>query len=221
MQARFLLFVISLALLNSGCALPPKPLWRAGASRAGFEENPRGMPKAPEDVAVYLKRDFSLGEPTEARRHFACSTTTVLRKAFLLPGAAEAPPPPRGDWEPVAYVTTEEYPRDEERSWLREPPSFGQVLGLGTTPMDLFEVRLDERFLPDALDRLRHYAALLGADAVVDVYATGEAEYHGWKGFGLGFDVRTTRSLLYLSGELLDFRLRDVRLHGLAVRRAE
>ena len=66
--------------------------------------------------------------------------------------------------------------------------------------------------------RLRYFAAQLGADAVIDVFATGSAEHHMWQGFGLGFDTRETTSFLAIGGNLLGFRLRDVRLHGIAVR---
>jgi hypothetical protein len=211
-------FVISCALLN-GCAIPSKALWRAGASRVGFEDVPRGSPVEPSAVEVHFKPEFGWGDEVESRRLMACSTTTILRKAFLLPGAEERATPD-GDWEGLAHLTTEEFPRDEERSDLTEPPEFGTVFGIGTVPMDLFEVRLDPAFLEPALDRLRTLAAQLGADAVIDVFATGELEHHMWEGFGLGFDTRSTSSWIYTGGTLLDARLRDVRLHGIAVRRA-
>jgi hypothetical protein len=87
--------------------------------------------------------------------------------------------------------------------------------------MDLFTIQLDPAFLDDALARLRHYASQLGADAVIDVFATGEAEYHRWQGFAFSFNRLSTRSPLYSGGTLLGFQLRDVRLHGIAVRYAD
>jgi len=217
MRASYLPFIVTSLLFLNGCATPGKALWRAGASRVGFEDARRGKPRDPGEVQVAFKQEFGLGDEVESQRLFACSTTTVLRKAFLLPQRTDRPPPDRA-WVPLAHVTTEEYPRDEEASRAVEPPEFSRVFGIGRGPMELFDVALDPAFLEPALDRLRYFAAQLGADAVVEVFATGEAEHHMWEGFALGFDTRSTSSPIYAGGKLLDFRLRDVRLHGLAVR---
>ena len=91
------------------------------------------------------------------------------------------------------------------------------VLGIGVSPLELFEIHLDPAFRAEAEDRLRYFASQLGADAVVDVFATGEAEFHMWEGTSFGIDRQSTRSPLYIRGRLLQFRLRDVRLHGTAV----
>ena len=56
---------------------------------------------------------------------------------------------------------------------------------------------------------------------MIEVFATGEAEYHMWEGTALSFNRLSTRSPVYSGGQLLDFRLRDVRLHGIAVRYEE
>lgn len=214
---RFSLLIVSLGLcLNTGCATNPKPLWRAGASRVGFEGVKRPMPKATADVEIFFKEEFGTFEETEAKRYFACSTTTILRKSFLLDDGT--PSKPSRDYDALAQVATEEYPRDEEGSTIEESGEFFTIFGIGTVPMDLFEVRLDPAFREQALMRLRYFAAQLGADAVIDVFATGSAEHHMWQGFGLGFDTRETTSFLAIGGNLLGFRLRDVRLHGIAVR---
>ena len=61
-------------------------------------------------------------------------------------------------------------------------------------------------------------AARLGADAVIDVYATGEVEHHMWHGTVVSFNTQSPHSPIYSGVRLLDLRLRDVRLHGTAVR---
>lgn len=207
--------VLLAACLLGGCASGPSALWRAGASRAGHTSTPLSLPKPLSAVGVHYKEAFGPFEEREARRHYACASTTVLRKAYLL----EAPPPsaPLQGYAVLAQITTEEFPRDEERSRIRGD-TFELVFGYGTTPHDLFEVYLDPAWREPALARLRSYAAQLGADAVIDVYATGSAEYHMWVGGAIGFDVRETNSPLQASGRLLGFQLRDVRLHGTAVR---
>lgn len=198
----------------AGCAAPPPVLWRAGASRAGHSA-PLGLPKPLSAIATHYKEAFGPFEETKRRRHFASAATTVLSKAYLLPDRPPAQDLP--SYTVLAEVTTEEFPRDEERSSIRAP-FFELTLGTGVGPHDLFQVRLDPAWREIALDRLREYAAQLGADAVIEVYATGDAEYHMWEGGGVGFDVSETNSLIYSSGKLLGFKLRDVRLHGIAVR---
>lgn len=214
MRSRVSLLIVTLSLLlNSGCATPSKALWRAGASRYGFQSEPRPMPKAPAEVEVYFKQEFGALEKTTSKRFFACGTTTVLRKGFLL----EGPTPPERSWDALAHVTTEEFPRDDEASEIDVRGEFTTIFGMGTKPMDLFDTRLDASFREEALDRLRYFASQLGADAVIEVFATGAAEYHMWQGFAFGIDTRDTNHVI-ASGRVLDFRLRDVRLHGIAVR---
>lgn len=199
------------ALLLAGCAAPP-PLWRAGASRVGFEGAALGPATDPAAIEVFLR-----GEPEglAERRHLACGTTTVLRREVLL--ASGPQPEPTRDWVGLAELSTEDYPRDLASSRIVKD-TFGTVFGIGTKPEELFEIELDPAFREEALARLRTYAAKLGADAVIDVFATGEAEFHRWEGTGLGVDRVDPSSPIYVDGKLLGFRLRDVRLHGLAVR---
>ena len=121
------------------------------------------------------------------------------------------------DYEVLASVTTEEFPRDEERSSI-EGEEFSTTFGLGTDPFELWDVRLDPRWRERALERLRFLAGQLGADAVIGVFATGECEHHMWEGGAISFDSSSTSSPIHASGKLLGMRLRDVRLHGLAVR---
>jgi hypothetical protein len=174
------------------------------------------MPRPSPEVEVAYKDEFGLFEETESRRFFACSTTTVLRKAFLIRGD-RSPRPAERPYLVLAHVTTEEFPRDEKESRILGD-TFFNLFGIGSDPFDLFEVRVDPTFLEDALSRLRYYASQLGADAVIDVYATGEAEHHMWEGGAVSFNTRSTSSPIYVSGRLLDFHLRDVRLHGTAIR---
>lgn len=216
MRSTKLLFVILALALNTGCATPSKALWRASASWVGFEGVDRGMPTDSAKIEVFFKQGFGLHDVTTNRRYFACATTTVLRKPFLVDTDRSAEFD--RDHVALAHVTTEEFPRDEKASRLEEPGEFGTLFGIGTTPMELFDVALDPAFLDDALGRLRYYAAQLGADAVIEVFATGEAEFHMWEGVALSFNTRSPHSPIYSGGTLLDFRLRDVRLHGIAVR---
>ncbi|MBL4845992.1 MAG: hypothetical protein JKY65_10735 [Planctomycetes bacterium] len=211
---RVVLVVVLMASALSGCASGSRALWRAGASRAGHTNTPLGLPKPSSAIATHYKEAFGPFEQIERRRHYACASTTVLSKAFLLEGS---PGKPARSYSVLAEIATEEFPRDEARSWIRAP-YFDLLFGVGVAPHDLFEVRLDPAWKPHALERLRNYAAQLGADAVIEVYATGDAEYHMWEGAGIGFDVRETNSPLQSAGKLLGFRLRDVRLHGLAIR---
>lgn len=204
-------------LCLSGCLSGSMASWRAGARQAPGVELP--APRAARDVSVHLKTGFGWGEEVEGRRSWMCGTTQVLRRAFLLDPAPGDPPPLAGPVEVLGWVTTEEFPRDEARSRVVGTDVL-TVFGLGTDPFDLFEVQLDPGFRGEALDRLRAQGAALGADAVVDVYATGEAEHHMYLGSLVSLDPSSTRSPIYSHLSLLDFTLRDVRLHGTAVRRA-
>lgn len=212
------LFPIFLSLVGAtGCASGTTALWRAGASRVGFEGTPLSTPQASSMVEVRLKPDFGAFEETRSQRRFMCATTTVLRKAFLLEAEGLATGEPERGYEALAHVTTEEFPRDDERSKI-EGEAFSTTFGLGTDPFDLWEVRLDPAWRDEALARLRYLAGQLGADAVIGVFATGECEHHMWEGGGMTFDPSSTSSPVHASGKLLDMRLRDVRLHGIAVR---
>ena len=212
---------LALVLGSSGCgAPPPRPLWRAGALRAGYEGAARQAPRRADQVEVFARGSFGLGAPLERSRTYVCGTTTVLSKAFLL-SEVKAPQPKQGEpersYSVLAALTTEEFPRDEEQSDLLGE-HFSSVFGVGEDVFDLFRVTLDPAWLEPALGRLRELAARLGADAVVGVYASGAAEHHMWQGPALSFNTVSTRSPLYVNGKLLEFRLRDVRLHGFAVR---
>lgn len=212
-----LLLLLGPCLGLAGCVSGSMALWRAGARQAPGVELP--APRAARDVSVHLKAGFGWREEIEARRSWMCGTTQVLRRAFLLDPAPGDPPPPEGPVEELGWVTTEEFPRDEARSRILGPDVL-TVFGMGTDPFDLFEVQLDPGFRGEALERLRELGAALGADAVVDVYATGEAEHHMYLGSLVSLDLSSTRSPIYSHLSLLDFTLRDVRLHGTAVRRA-
>jgi hypothetical protein len=203
------------AVLPSGCATGTTALWRAGVQREGDPRAPMPFPRKADDVAVFLKEEFGVLEETESRREWLCGSTTVLRKAFLLGEGAQ--PRLERDHEVLGWITTEEFPRDERTSEIHGN-HVSTIFGIGTTWEELFDVRLDPAWREDALRRLREHAARLGADAVIDVYATGEAEHHMWLGTSLGFDSTRPDSPIFCSAELLDLRLRDVRLHGTAVR---
>lgn len=212
-----ILWVLFQLSLLSGCATGTTALWRAGASRVGHESVPLSAPKPSTEVEVLVKAEFGTLEETRSKRHFVGATTTVLRKAYLLEAGGLRTGEPQRPFSVLAHVTTEEFPRDEEKSEIHAEV-FSRTFGAGSEPYDLFDVTLDPAFRAAALDRLRYYAGQLGADAVIGVFATGEAEHHMWEGGAIGFDARETSSPLHASGKLLDFRLRDVRLHGLAIR---
>lgn len=201
------------ASLLAACSTTPP--WRPGIALED-ERAQRGHPRDPAAVEVFFKPEIGVGDEVDHERLFMCGSTTVLRRAFALatPGT---PAPPDRDWEVVGTITTEEFPRDERTSVLEGDTTF-KVFGIGTEPWELFEVRLDPRFREPALRRLRAYAAHAGADAVIDAYATGEAEHHMWIGSSLGFDAQTPHSPLYTNARLIQLRLRDVRLHGTAIR---
>lgn len=206
-----LMFVVALA----GCGATPR--WHAGA----FEHEIEFWDTAPitsaavDRIEVYFKPELGLGDETEAEERVQCGTTTLLRKAFLLEAAP--PAPPDRDWEVVGEVTTEEFPRDDAASKILTD-EVSNVFGIGDDVFDTFEVRLDPAFREAALERLRWWAARVGADAVVDVYATGDAEHHMWHGTVISFNPQSPHSPIYSDVQLLDLRLRDVRLHGTAVR---
>src|SRR5690606_20204251 len=143
--------------------------WHATAVADDPDEVRAGRPA--EEIEVYFKPDLGAFDDTETEERFVCATTTLLRKAFLLEDAPAAPP--ARDWVELGHVTTEEYPRDEEASRI-VTDEVTNAFGIGDDVHDTFEVRLDPAFRDEALARLRVWAARLGADAVVDVYATGE-----------------------------------------------
>ena len=206
-----LVFVVALA----GCGAAPR--WQAGAFEHDLElrDTAPVTSAAVDRVEVYFKPDLGVCDETEAEERVQCGTTTLLRKAFLL--EAEPPAPPDRDWEVVGEVTTEEFPRDDATSKILTD-EVSNVFGVGDDVFDTFEVRLDPAFREAALERLRFWAARLGADAVVEVYATGDAEHHMWHGTVISFNTQSPHSPIYSNVQLLDLRLRDVRLHGTAVR---
>ena len=222
---RFTAILVALAL--AGCGTTAR--WRAGAYAEDAPDPAAGRPA--DQVDVFLEDDFGVFTETESEREFACATTTVLRQAFLLappqfvvpdssapaaytkPGVGE----PERDYDALGHVTTEEFPLDPARSSI-EKATFSTWFGVGTEPQELWTARLAPDAQSAALERLCELAAKLGADAVIDVYATAEAEHHMWAGTAVSFNTRSTSSPVRASGELLDFRLRAVRLHGTAVR---
>ena len=209
--------VVWLVVTLGGCAAYPGALWRAGVRLRG-EGRVAAERTAPGEIEVFFKPDFGALEATEHERTYVCGTTRVLRKASVLEpdDDGQAGPPARG-YVVLGDVTTEEFPRDEARSAIHGE-QVSTVLGMGSGAHDLFEVYLDPAFRPDALARLRDYAARLGADAVIDVYQTGSAEHHMYHGDMVSLDTHSTRSPVYANMKLLGFQLRDVRLHGTAVR---
>jgi hypothetical protein len=205
---------LALASVASGCA-STSARWLRGATYATDAELPPR--KGPDEVAVYYKQSFGVFEATAERRPCACHSVTLLRRMGLVPGAPATAPPP-GSVATLAELTTDEYPRDEERSRLKGR-EFGRVLGIGNDELDLFEVFPDPRSTERGVQRLRAMAAALGADELRDVFYTGYAEHQMWEGSALSLEPTSTSSPFYVSGKLLDFKLRDVRFHGTAVRR--
>jgi hypothetical protein len=172
--------------------------------------------RRPEDVRVFFKGSFGFFEKTRAKREFACDSVTLLRHSELVPDRTGGSPPTDRAMVPLAVLTTEEFPRDDERSKI-EAEGFVAVLGIGPQEHDLFRVVPRESSIDRGLARLRELAAGLGADAVVEVFMTTYAEHQMWEGTAVSLDPVSTRSPLYASVRLLDFRLRDVRFHGVAV----
>lgn len=222
---RLRLLVIPVALVLAGCQTGTTALWRAGAA---LEVKAVDLPRTPPSkIEVFFKTEFGALEETESEREFACRTTRVLRKSSVVsPGwiselKAQGLPAQAGDPSKsvsvLAHVTTEEYPRAEEGSQIKKD-NFSNTFGFGTHPQDLWTIKFDPGYLREAVDRLRVFAAKLGADAVIDVFVTGEAEHHMWEGGGLSLDPASTSSPFFVSGKLMQFRLRDCRLHGTAVR---
>lgn len=201
------------AALAAGCGSTAR--WHAGADRADDEVRPA---TDPERVEVHYKTDFGAFESERDERQAACATTTIVRTSFLVD--APAAERPDRDEEVLGWVTTEELPRRDGASKIKGD-ELTSVFGIGDDAQDLFELALDPAFRAAGERRLKELAAALGADAVVDVFATGEAEYHMWHGTVIGFDTTSIHSPIYSGVRLLDFRLRDVRLHGTAVRRED
>ncbi len=209
MASSRLALVFLVALAGCGSVAP----WHAAAVADDPGEVRPGRPA--EAIEVYFKPELGAFDDTEDEERFVCATTTLMRKAFLVEAAP--PPAPDRDWEELGQVTTEEFPRDEEASRI-VTDEVTNVFGIGGDVQDTYEVRLDPAFRDAALERLRLWAARLGADAVVDVYATGEVEHHMWHGTAISFNTRSPHSPIFSDVRLLDLRLRDVRLHGTAVR---
>lgn len=213
------LLLTALALAAAGCATGSPALWRAGVLLRD-PVAPLGAVRPAEAVDVHLRAEFGPFEATEQRRWYMAATTTVLRKAFLVPAAlrgGDSQGDPERAYTVLGQVTTEEFPRDAQGSRI-ERDTFSSTFGVGATPWDLFTVAIDPAFYGDARRRLRALAGQVGADAVIGVFATGEAEHQMWDGVSIGLNTRSTRSPIFVDGRLHDFRLRDVRLHGLAVR---
>lgn len=207
--------VLLSAFQAQGCGVSTRAHWRAGYAPLSFED--RRPPRKAEDVRVYYRRSFGPLEERSAKRRFACDSVTLLRRSELVPGKSQdAEAPPDRPRIRLAEVTTEELPRDEERSRL-EGDRVRRVLGLGRDEPELFTVVPEEASIERGARRLRELGAALGADAVEDVFMTVYAEHQMWEGSAISFDPRSTRSPIYVSAHLLNLKLRDVRFHGIAV----
>jgi hypothetical protein len=200
-------------VLTAGCA-SRAPRWEQGATLLTDEERP---PKRADEVAVYYKREFSTFDPIEERQQRACRSTTLLRQSWTIPDVPATEPPDGGTV--VAQLATDEFPRDDDRSRLKGN-EFTQVFGIGKDEFDLFVVVPDPASVERGVRRLREMAAKLGADEVRDVFYTGYAEHQMWEGTAFSLSPTSTRSIFYVNARLLEFRLRDVRFHGTAIRRA-
>jgi len=198
-------------LLLLGCATTDAR-WEAGVTRATDEEPPAVLASS---VAVYVKKGFSPLDLEGEKRFFACRSMTLLRKMGLLEGPSDPPP---GRVLVLGEITTEEYPRDAKDSRITGS-SFKRSFGFGGDELDLFQVRPSARSIEKGLARLRQLAAAIGADEVRDVYFTGYAEHQMWEGAAISLSPTSTESPIYANVNLLDFKLRDVRFHGTAVRR--
>jgi hypothetical protein len=202
---------IFLSLLIVGCATTDAR-WDAGVTRA-VDREPKAVPVG--EVALYVKKSFSAFDLEAEKLPRACHSTTLLRRMGLLEGPSE---PPAGKVLVLGEVTTDEYPRDDERSRIKGK-EFGRVFGIGGDELGLFEVFPAARSTEKGLARLKEMAAAIGADEVRDVYFTGYAEHQMWEGTTLSVTPTSTDAFLYANVTLLDFKLRDVRFHGTAVRR--
>jgi hypothetical protein len=209
-----LVVVVMVLLALAGCGTTAQ--WHAGAFPGATDFSFATTSPVGSDVAVFFKPDFGACEETESETRVMCGSTTLLRKIFLLAGE-DTPAPPDRDWDVVGHVTTEEFPRDEATSRIITD-QVTNAFGIGPSVFDTFQVQLDPAFREQAIDRLRAWAARLGADAVIDVFATGEAEHHMWHGTVISFWPQSPHSPIYSAVRLLDLRLRDVRLHGTAIR---
>jgi hypothetical protein len=209
-RMRRLELLLALPLI-AGCATTAG--WEAGAVRS----TDRVLPVVPVDsVEVYYKDGFGVLEKESEKLPLACHSTTLLRRMGLLEGGKTDPPP--GEAEEIAELTTEELPRDDERSRItgRE---FTRVLGIGGDEFELFLVYPSPRATELGIARLKQMAAELGADEVRDVFYTGYAEHQMWEGDSVSLTPTSTDSVIYADIQLLEFRLRDVRFHGTAVKR--
>jgi hypothetical protein len=212
-RLRALLLAGAVAGAAAGCGSTAR--WHAGADRADDDARPATDPAK---VELHYKTSFGAFESERDERQAVCATTTIVRTAFLVdPTAAERPD---RDEEVLGWVTTEELPRHDGKSRILGD-ELTSVFGIGDDAQDRFEIALDPASRAAGEQRLKELAAALGADAVVDVFATGEAEYHMWHGTVISFETSSIHSPIYSGVKLLDFRLRDVRLHGTAVRKED
>jgi hypothetical protein len=221
-----------LLLLLTGCGTTAR--WHAGVTPADDDVAAVTSGRPTAEIEVFFKPELD-GADEGGEEPFVCATTTLLRRGFLLEETVALPvdgrewqvrgfvleqgvtPPPDRDAQVLGWVTTEEFPRDDRTSVI-VTDEVSNVFGIGDDVTDTFVMQLDPTFREAALQRLREWAATLGADAVIDVFATGEAEYHMWHGTVLSFDVQSPHSPLYSGVQLLGLQLRDVRLHGTAIR---
>jgi hypothetical protein len=201
------------AIAAQGCATPVRASWRAGIAPIDIDAaKPR---RRPQDVQVFYKQSFGIFEEPRAKRAFACASVTLLRRAQLVPNRAATAPPDRGRTK-IGEITTEEFPRDEDRSRI-ETPEFSRIFGIGADDCDLFTVVPLDTSITRGIERLRELAAELGADALEDVFMTVYAEHQMFEGSAVSLSPTSTRSPIWTSGRLLDFKVRDVRFHGTAV----
>jgi len=209
-----------LVLLLAGCATTDAR-WEAGVTLATDREGPATVAS---DVSIYMKQSFSPFELEAEKRPFACHSTTLLRRmglldrSFILWLPLDTGPsgPPPGPATVLGELTTEEYPRDEERSKILGH-EFKRVFGVGGDELGLFSVVPSQRSIEKGLAKLREMAAAIGANEVRDVYYTGYAEHQMWEGTALSVTPTSTDSFFYADVLLLELRLRDVRFHGTAV----
>jgi hypothetical protein len=195
----------------AGCA-STDARWEAGVTRATDQEPPALVTS---EVTVYMKKGFGIFELEAEKRSYACHSTTLLRRMGLVEGPVDPPP---GKVLVLGEITTDELPRDDVRSKIKGK-EFQRVFGIGDDELTLFETYPTPRSIELGIERLKEIAASIGADEVRDVFFTGYAEHQMWEGDTLSVTPTSTDAFLYASISLLDFRLRDVRFHGTAVRR--